>query len=355
MKRKDHVFTLSGEPGHRSKIACLLVLMAAIAALTAAPVQAAPSAPTSAGVQGLGVLGTPAGHASAGVGKSRLVQDPQWVALKLANKIQRPGYSSTATQGVQPECGSPCIPSTYTLSYSSTQSVREPLGSVPGTYNCTNDAGGHCYVDLYMWGLCGPGATTVALYYWNRPVFSYSNGSWFSDPHTSTYWNNTDGRAYLMYLATQSYPPSFISAGEETYFGYSSDITYNTDVRDTLNWEASGHAGNWSTYFYVYLSYNGLSASTLNADTTVDIAVYHAPVVVDLNAQRLPNWTNNNGVTSHFVSIIGYNNVNGTYTYIDTCGQGCNNKGSSNGVYTVSQSTLYTAIEQNNGNGAVIE
>jgi hypothetical protein len=124
-------------------------------------------------------------------------------------------------------------------------------------------------------------------------------------------------------------------------------------MRDTLNWEASGHAGNWSTYYYTALWYNQVSQSQLLTYVQNDVGINHVPAVVDINAQRLPNWHNNGGVTSHWIAIIGYSSTS-TYTYIDTCGVGCNNNGSANGVYTVSQSTLYTAMQQNNGTGAVI-
>ena len=104
----------------------------------------------------------------------------------MAYKVRRPGYTPTNTPGPTPNCIAPCPPGSYTLDYSSTQNIWEPQGHNPNTGGCTYDAGGNCYTDDYMWKLCGPGSTDVALYYWNKPVFSYSSGAWFSDPHTST-------------------------------------------------------------------------------------------------------------------------------------------------------------------------
>jgi hypothetical protein len=55
---------------------------------------------------------------------------------------------------------------------------------------------------------------------------------------------------------------------------------------------------------------------------------------------------------SHYVAIIGYNNTNSTYTYLDTCGTECGSNGY--GLFTVSQSQLYNGIINNNGNGSLV-
>jgi hypothetical protein len=263
--------------------------------------------------------------------------------------------SSSAAPNITPDCVAPCPPGQYTLDYSSTQNVWEPQGNVPGNGGaCVNDAGGHCYIDGYMWYMCGEGATAATLYYWGKPTFSYSNGAWFSDPHTSTYWNNSYARAYMMYLATQSNPPSFgTSPGELHYHAYPFAETHIPDLRDVLNWEASGHnTGNWSSYFYAALWYNTFNQSQLFSDVRQDLWYSGVPAVVVLNAQKLPNWKDNGSVTSHAIAIIGYDAYN--FTYIDTCGYGCSNNGYSNGVYTASQSTVYNAIQGDNSTGALI-
>jgi hypothetical protein len=107
-----------------------------------------------------------------------LVQSAAWLELKLAHKIQRPGFS-------QPDCPGPDLskgvssiaspqctpPSSYQLNDSVTQNIEEPLetgtdGTIPGTP----------YTDTYMWFLCGPGATTVALSYWSSVNTNLGDG-----------------------------------------------------------------------------------------------------------------------------------------------------------------------------------
>jgi hypothetical protein len=344
----------------------MLRILLALAAVSLAFIGASPagaSPVTSAGSQGSanapGVKITP--YLDPHYGKSHLVPDSNWLALKMAHKIYRPGQAPAAATGPQtivPECLVPCPQPAKVLDYSSVQHVDEPQGSVPGTNNCVYDNGSYCYVDKYMWGLCGPGATAVTLYYWNQPTLSYPTKT-YSDPHTSTTWNSSVGRSYIMYLATQTNPPAWNgSPGEEAYHAYPGDETYVPDVATTLNWEASGHT-NDTNYFYAVLWYNQFNQGQLHSDIVQDIWYSDAPVAVDVNAQLLPNWTNNNGQTHHFITIVGYddgyNNGNGPqYYYMDTCGYGCNNKGSSNGVYEVSQATMYNAIENNGGTGAII-
>ncbi len=80
------------------------------------------------------------------------------------------------------------------------------------------------------------------------------------------------------------------------------------------------------------------------------------PLVVSVNDSYLPDWQNSEYKGgSHGVAVLGYNNSNSTYTYYETCGSGaaaCETSGY--GTYTISQSHLYNAIENDNGNGALI-
>ena len=80
-----------------------------------------------------------------------------------------------------------------------------------------------------------------------------------------------------------------------------------------------------------------------------------SPVIAITNTAYLPSW--GVGGIIHAIAIIGYNNNAQTYTYVETCGGPCQSgtcgsKGQ--GVYTISQSALYNAIENANGNGAIV-
>lgn len=112
-----------------------------------------------------------------------------------------------------------------------------------------------------------------------------------------------------------------------------------TDVRDVLNWEASGHnTSNWSTYFYVRVSSSGLNADTLLSDVEQDINS-GKPVVAEVMTQDLPNWPASGGGQVHYITITGYDNYNGgTYTYVDSCGKACGSN-QDGGTNTISQST----------------
>ena len=166
-------------------------------------------------------------------GKSHLVQNSQWYAAKVArrNRLVHIGGASTAN--------TPLAPSSYNLSTSVTGNTFEQLGNAPGDLP-TPDASGHLYTDHYFWNFCGEGATTVALGYWNTISPINQMGSFTAtDPHTTTTWDDTHNRAYIFWLGLEVKPPSFGSFGEFAYGTYPSGTTYTTDLRDTLNWEAS--------------------------------------------------------------------------------------------------------------------
>lgn len=69
----------------------------------------------------------------------------------------------------------------------------------------------------------------------------------------------------------------------------------------------------------------------------------------------LPEWTTANGV-NHSIAIVGYNDSASppNYTFIDTCGPGCNNTGQSAGVKTVSQSIMWTLLRAETDNDGII-
>lgn len=239
------------------------------------------------------------------------------------------------------------------LSTSVVQNTLEPWGTTPGTNNCTNDDASppHCYVDKNFWGLCGPGAVANALQYWGKSINTYPAGTYtepsYSVYHSTTYWTSSDhNRSYIMYIADQTFPPSFGTAGLPDYSTYPTGGSALTDVRDVLNWEASGHnTNNWSTYFYARVSSSGLTASTLHTDIYDDISQGY-PVVAEVITKDLPNWPSGSNAI-HYITVIGYSDPSGVYYYTDTCSKGC---GSLNdgGINTIAQSQLLTAITDYN-------
>lgn len=78
-----------------------------------------------------------------------------------------------------------------------------------------------------------------------------------------------------------------------------------------------------------------------------DVYSSNVPVVAEVNANMLPNW-NVSGMNRHYITILGYDDTAGTYTYTDTCGSstGCNGTGhgSDGGPHTVNQTTMWNAI-----------
>jgi len=323
----------------------MLLLAPAAAAAAAAPASGA--TPSSQFSDGL------AYGQQTWFGKSHLVQDPQWYAAKVArrNRLLQAGSVGHGGSSGYAIIGS--WPTSRNLSTYVTGNTFEQLGNAPGG-GTTPDASGHLYTDGYFWNFCGEGATTVALGYWNtiRPinqVGSYTN----TDPHTTTTWDDTYNRAFIFWLGDEVKPPSFGSYGEFAYGTYPGGTTYTTDLRDTLNWEASRESSSsWSNYYYGIVWASNLTQSDLMSDIESDVGIDGHADVVDVNTAYLPSWAGKNKSLSHYVAVTGYNSSNNTLTYVDTCGTGCGSDG--NGVYTISLSSLYNGIENNNGNGSIV-
>jgi hypothetical protein len=288
--------------------------------------------------------------------KSHLVQDPAFMVLKLAR-----ARLDAALAPLDPD-----------LSTTNTQYVIEPEGGTPTNDLDDTSPTRASYGDAHYWQFCTAGAVSAALAYWpGTNVFSWPAGS-FTEPsyvnvdyRVTTYWtaSDTDGlspyyttkaRSHLMYIAEQVSPPSFVSPGEVSF-----DTTgwgaYGTlvDMRDALNWEASGHNfGNWSTYFYGSWDnqFTNFNQSDLHTAIVADISTWSRPAIVVTKTSALPTWTN--GTVVHAVAIVGYDDTAGTYTYLDTCGVRCGSS-SNGGVHTVNQTNLYNGIK-NVGNGGGI-
>lgn len=221
------------------------------------------------------------------------------------------------------------------------------------------DDASHSFTDKNYWNFCMPGAATVALYYflpsnvtaWPAGNFREPSNAPSSIPSAGTYWEpdekvngyHTYGRAYLMYLAEQVKPPSYAAAGMASFTSYPTTGATLVDVRDAMNWEASGHASNYASFFYSIVSSKGLTTTTLHADVKKTIDGGHA-VVAAVDTGYLPNWSRS---LSHAITIVGYDDAATTYKYTDTCGTHCNgsSKSKNGGVWTIAQTALFNGIE----------
>jgi hypothetical protein len=240
-----------------------------------------------------------------------------------------------------------------------TGKVWEPQGT--GT-----DDAGHVYTDNNYWNFCGPGATAVALWYWpNGKTFdtiTTSGLAAYSEPNTAlatqnkTWWQGADGvstgRGAVMSLAENEWPapggtrlPWAFAGVIDWTSSYPNDGTPVNRIRDALNWEISGHAS--VTAPYVWTPYSAsLTQGALHTDVLGDLASgvpLVANVATSSGRYNLQNW-GKRGSVNHSITIVGYDDSKGTYTYIDTCGPGCNNSGAPAGVYHVSQQTLWVLL-----------
>jgi hypothetical protein len=324
------------------------VLSAAIAALGLAVM---PTATFAATPRGGGISSSP--------GKSSLVQDPAWVQLKESGHVVRNAHGGVTVVPATTQLVAPAFtfPSYYYMDTTVTGRVIEPEGRYYDDLHRSES-------DQNLWRFCAAGASAVTISAWLGSGFLTSGGiNSYTEPYgpyrLTTYWGPTDtgtsadtsdgyssvGRSAVMYVAEQSKPPTFGTPGVVDFTYYPTHGASVADVRDVLNWEISGHSSGWQTYFYAKVSTSGLAQATLLSDVMIDIAEWPVPVVVALNTYvsasvHLPNWSYN---AAHAIAIVGYNNNNGTYRYVDTCGAQCGG-GTNGGVHDVSQSTMYQLI-----------
>jgi hypothetical protein len=287
-------------------------------------------------------------------GNTGITQDATWLAAKYAFRV-RSGVAAdqpkgTASQsyivsGVQPLT----YPSSYELSISNhVPDTYEPSDGTHSNFcldtSCTSQEHSHTddnnksYIDGNFFDLCGPGAADVALYYWPYPP-NYGSYANVLDPKTgvSTTWNGSDidvkarMRGYLASLAwqLQILKPDgtklWAQPGMMEQYA-PGGVTLQTE-RDSLNWEASSeNTSTWQNYFYVVMWWNQFSSTDLHNDVQSDLYNSHVPVVAEVNAYYMPNWDplHTMNPTNHYITIIGYNDSNGTYQYTDTCGRDTN-------------------------------
>jgi hypothetical protein len=343
------------------------------------------------------VLTPPPGPKAVGSDPNRPIplQSKAWLALKASGMIAPVGGKVTtldpgADPKVMPATGQP-IPDARVLNTTWTRWMVEVLG-------VGHDENGTYYRDLSYWKLCGDGAMTVALWYWQQ-LTGYPNVTgtegYFLDPFVAqgaywpkpgprvatrgrtklgTYWSGSDtlngylatGRGFEMYLATQAQPAGwkvpglaiFAKSGKPVYASTGTD---RVTIQTGLNWEVSGHdADSYATAFYAtVVGADPYFAHDLNSAVMLDVGRDGVPVVAAADSFYLPNWAN--GAASkhqgHSITIVGYDNTANppTYSYIDTCGHACNPRSANREgrVYTIPQAQLALAMRYFKGAGFV--
>ena len=295
------------------------------------------------------------------------VQDAEWLDRKAAGLVTLvQGHIGWFDPNSNPMTlnGSP-LPQATALDTDWSRWIVEPYG-----YGV--DAKGQTYSDESYWDLCGPGAATVALYYWQQmrgsPDVTGMSGS-FVDPYAAegvnwpspgphlptsgsgkrvgTYWAGTDkangfeahGRGFMMYLATVAQPDTWSATGIAAFSEPRSNKpayplwgTSRGNMQDGLNWEISGHAPGWANTWYAsVVKSDPTLAHDLQTAVTLDVGRDGVPVLVALDTADLPNWQTASGAphVRHSVAIVGYDNESDppTYTYLDTCGRMCTRGG----------------------------
>ena len=281
-----------------------------------------------------------------------LQQDAAWLSVKQAHRIVRASGGRTQVSAGIAASILASAPSAMTLPTRFTARTIEPEGS--GT-----DDAGKSYADRNYWNMCAPGAATVAAYYFGQQpaVFTGTYREPYGPKQVATHWDATDvddkgysanGRAYILYMAEAVYPPSFTRAGIDDFDEYPTHGGSADAIRDALNWEMTdrGIIPTWATYFYAIQGNSGarFTQAHLNADIVADIAGSGAAVVVDVDADYLPNWPDLAKPLYHSVTVVGYDNDADTYTYLDTCGRNCGSY-TNGGLHTIAQKQLFKAIQ----------
>ncbi len=321
----------------------------------------------------------------------------EWLGLKAAGRIALvDGKTVVLDAGadplLNPSTGTP-VPAAHILDTSYARWIIEPLG-----YG--EDEKGNSFSDRNLWNLCEPGATTVALYYWQQltghPNVTGTRG-YFLDPYAAegvawpvpgptvarssggarigTYWSGSDrlngytahARGYIMYLGMAVAPPGWQSKGIAVYADANGRPLYptigapRTNIQVALNWEASGHeTQDWAEFWYAsVMRFEPTAARDLRMAVTLDVGRDGVPVVVELDTHELPNWQAGSKTPHirHAIAIVGYDNAASppTYTYIDTCGRSCNSRGGNqNGaLHVIAQSQMVSAMQDTVGSGFV--
>jgi hypothetical protein len=300
-------------------------------------------------------------------------QNPAWIAMKEKGQIRRAGYHVFSNS----------FPSADKLAIGIVETTLEPSANIASPYLYNRDDADTSYTDHNMVDLCGPGAIANALFEWNASLANNA-GLWtdLSVQNTkppgvtvTTYWGGQSlhdnpplqgskqfaHRGEILYLAWLSNPGNqwaWNNTGVMDDWHYPSNGTRLDDTTSVLNWEASGYSTYWADFFYITQWGTGtyFTQSYLLSDVETDIYESGAPVVAEVDASDLPEWSTT-GLIRHDITIIGYDNNKGWYYYTDTCGNstGCG-ANSQQTVYHVPQHQMWTAImdvpyDQSTGDG----
>jgi hypothetical protein len=285
--------------------------------------------------------------------------DPDWPAQqsRQSQALKAQGVTAAQRAGKLPRSAprepSTVAPAAMTLSTKLTARIVE----MPG-YG--EDDVGKSYVDDNYWNICSAGAATVATSYFIPDPYQMLGA--FHEPYgkysVTTRWDEQDvdanqgfvarARAYMLFMAMDVEPPSFDNPGIDDFSTYPTRGGSPQAIRDAVNWEISGHAsgGQWATWFY-YTKANsgsGFSADQLNDDVVADISRSGAAVIAAVDADYLPNWPDLPIALHHAITVVGYDNTNDTYTYLDTCGRQCGST-SNGGTHVIAQKKLFKAIQ----------
>jgi hypothetical protein len=321
-------------------------------------------------------------------------QSVDWLTLKAAGRValidgRTVILSATENPLLMPATGVP-VPAAHSLDTSWTRWIVEPPGR-------GKDEKGNRYTDRSYWNLCGPGATTVTLYYWQRltghPNVTGTAG-YFLDPYAAegaswpspgplvayskgkpigTYWSGSDGvsgftahgRGFVMYMATKSQPPTWRATGIAVWADDKKAAYYPTRgasldaIEAGINWEASGrNPDSWFDSWYGTVNtFDPTLARDLQVAVMLDVGRDGVPLVAGVDTFDLPNWQAGATTphTRHAVAIVAYNNTANppTFSYIDTCGHSCNPRsGNKNGqVHVIAQSKMVAALQDAVGMG----
>jgi hypothetical protein len=321
-------------------------------------------------------------------------QPVNWVTAKAAGRVaivdgRTVLLGPTVDPLLMPSTGRP-VPAARTLDTSWTRWIVEPPGR--GT-----DEKGTTYTDKSYWNLCGPGASTVTLYYWQRltgrPNVTGTAG-YFVDPYAAegvpwpspgpvvatsagkplgTYWSGSDGvsgftahgRGFVLYMATKTQPPTWKATGISAWADDKGAPYYPTrgaplsNIQAGVNWEVSGRNPNdWVDSWYGTVNtYDPTLARDLQVAVMLDVGRDGVPVVAAIDTFDLPNWQAGASTphTRHAVSIVGYDNTANppTFTYLDSCGRTCNPRGGNmNGqIHVIAQSKMVAALDDAVGMG----
>lgn len=280
--------------------------------------------------------------------------DPALVQAKIDGRVTLDSQRRVVILDAPPP--TPSYPAQAALDTRWTGLIQEPPRT--GT-----DDKGKPYTDNNYPKFCGAGTAAVVLYYWpaSQGAVTTKSGT-FVEPvslganqHASTYWDAEDtggnARGMIMYLAEVEWPVPDQGLSWWARPGLmrweNPPSTYVENLVDGINWEASGQSR--LNYFYVKVPASQLTAAALQGYVHADINM-GVPVVIAARTSdgtdSLPFWNvrSTRAAVNHFVTVLGYDDADGTYTVMDTCGTTCNDKNVRSGVGKIGQAALFALI-----------